>query len=762
MLKALVIVESPAKAKTIEKYLGKSFKVMASYGHVRDLVPKEGAVDPSHDFAMRYQVVERNVRHMDAIKKILKTCDTLYLATDPDREGEAIAWHVQALLLQQKSFAKKKFARIVFHQITQKAVQEAMQHPRDILMDLVNAQQARRALDYLVGFTLSPLLWKKVRPGLSAGRVQSPALRMIVERDIEIAHFKTQEYWTLHADLEAQQQKFSARLIEYDQHKIEQFSMVNEAKAHEVREAIIHAARGQLTVVRVVKKERKRHPAMPFITSTLQQEAVRKLGFSASQAMRIAQQLYEGVDVGTEGPVGLITYMRTDSVILAQEALEDIRTLIAKKYGVDNVPKEPRFYKTKSKNAQEAHEAIRPTTASFVPEDLKPYLTRDQLKLYGLIWKRTIACQMVDALLNTVAIDLSSGNALFRANGSTIVKPGFITVYQEGVDDQKTEDRDPTMLPVLEEGEKIAVDAIRAEQHFTDPPPRYTEASLVKELEANDIGRPSTYASIMATLQQREYVVIHTKRFVATDVGQVVTRFLKDYFEKYVDYGFTAQLEDELDAIARGETHYTPVLTKFWEPFKKLIDVTEKTVQRSDVTQEKMDENCPKCEAPLSTRLGRRGRFVGCTAYPDCDYTRNLNESADAEIAEVIEGRVCPTCGSDLVIKSGKYGKFIGCSGYPKCRHIEPLEKPKDTGVTCPKCKKHLILERKSRRKKIFYSCAGYPNCQYALWGLPIAESCPKCKWPILSIKTTQRSGREKICPQRSCDFKEPMPDDIA
>lgn len=759
MAQYLVIVESPAKAKTIEKYLGKSYKVMASYGHVRDLIPKEGAVDPADHFKMHYELIERNIRHVDAIAKAAKGCDTLYLATDPDREGEAIAWHVKQILEEKGSLKKVKFARVVFHQITKKAVQDAVDNPRDISMDLVNAQQARRALDYLVGFNLSPLLWRKIRPGLSAGRVQSPALRLIVEREIEIEKFKSQEYWTIHADLISQEQPFAARLIEFNQEKVEQFTFVNEKQSTATTEAIIKAANGKLKVTKVVKKERKRYPTAPFITSTVQQEAARKLGFSAQKTMQIAQQLYEGIDIGDEGPTGLITYMRTDSVTLAPEAITEIRECIANRYGKENLPAEPQVYKTKSKNAQEAHEAIRPTSALRAPDEVKKYLNPDQLKLYTLIWKRTVACQMIEATLNTVAVDLSTNNSVFRANGSTIVNPGFIAVYQEDFDEKKKDEEDDgegNVLPPLEEGQIVEVKNIHGDQHFTEPPPRYTEASLVKALEEHDIGRPSTYASIIATLKNRKYVDAENKRFTPTDVGRIVNRFLTLYFTQYVDYGFTAKLEDELDDVARGDKAWVPVLEAFWSPFKSLVDTTEKNVKRSDVTQEKIDEKCPKCGAQLSIRLGKRGRFIGCTAYPECDYTRNLNDNAETTEPEIIPDRKCPECSADLVIKHGRYGKFIGCSAYPKCKHMEPLEKPKDTNVDCPKCKQGHILQRKSRRGKIFYSCERYPDCDYAIWNEPVAEKCPKCSWPILTIKTTKTRGTEKVCPQKSCNFVEP------
>lgn len=760
MTKNLVIVESPAKAKTIKKYLGKDFTVVASYGHVRDLVPKEGAVDVDHDFAMKYQAIDRNAKHVDAIAKVLKTksCENLYLAPDPDREGEAIAWHIAQLLEKRGILKNKTVHRVAFYQITKRAIQDAIAKPRDISMDLVNAQQARRALDYLVGFSLSPLLWRKIRPGLSAGRVQSPALRMIVEREEDIEKFETQEYWSIHAKAETDKKTFGAKLTHYNNEKLEQFSITNEKEAQKATKALLASADGKLTVAKVTKKERKRNPAPPFITSTLQQEAARKLGFSAQRTMQIAQQLYEGIDTG-DGSVGLITYMRTDSVSLATEALTEIRDCIEQKYGADNVPDSPRAFKTKSKNAQEAHEAIRPTSVHNLPDTIKAHLSADQYKLYNLVWKRTMACQMMEALLNTVAVDLSCDKGSFRANGSTIVKPGFMTVYLEGIDDKKKDEDDEKMLPVMKEGEQITISDIAPEQHFTDPPPRFTEASLVKALEEHDIGRPSTYASIIATLKSRGYVDMDSKRFKPTDVGRVVKRFLTNYFTQYVDYNFTAKLEDQLDEISRGDIEWVPVLQHFWTPFKKLIDHTAENVQRSDVTQEKMDEKCPKCGEQLAVRLGRRGSFIGCTAYPDCDYTRNVNGEETSNEPEVVEGRQCPECESDLIIRHGKYGKFIGCSGYPKCRYMEPLEKPRDTEVECPKCKKGNILERKSRRGKVFFSCERYPDCDYAIWNEPVDEACPDCEWPIVTIKTTKSRGREKVCPQKSCKFSESLPD---
>lgn len=752
MTKNLVIVESPAKAKTIEKYLGAGNTVLASYGHVRDLVPKEGAVDPDNDFAMRYQVAEKNSKYVEAIAKGMKSADCLILATDPDREGEAIAWSVQELMIERKLLKDKPVKRVVFHEITKSAIKEAMTHPREVAMPLVHAQQARRALDYLVGFKLSPLLWQKVRRGLSAGRVQSPALRLIVEREEEIEKFKTEEYWTLHAHLLEAKQEFTAKLQQYQGEKLTQFSITNEEQARTVQDTLSKAAGDHLIVVALDKKQRRRQPAAPFITSTLQQEAARKLGFTAKRTMMIAQQLYEGIDIG-EGAAGLISYMRTDSVNLAKEAVDEIRAYIAQHYGARNVPETQPMYKTKSKNAQEAHEAIRPTSVLNVPDKIKQHLSADQYKLYALIWKRTVASQMIHATLDTVAVDLSAGEGnIFRANGSVISDPGFIAVYQEDKDDAKPQDDSETVLPPMTVGQKISLEKIVGTQHFTEPPPRYSEASLVKALEEHGIGRPSTYASIISTLQNREYVFLDKKRFIPTDVGRVVNRFLTRFFTTYVDYGFTANLEDELDAVARGEKEWIPLLEQFWKPFIKQIVQIQETVERKDVTQEAMDEACPKCGKPLSIRLGRKGRFVGCTAYPECDYTRNLESSSTVD-PEIVEGRTCEKCGKPLLIREGRYGKFIGCSGYPACNYLEPIEKPSDTKVECPKCKQGTILQRKSRRGKIFYSCSRYPECEYALWDEPLAEPCPNCHWPILTLKVSKRKGREKICPQKECGY---------
>lgn len=617
----IVVVESPAKAKTIEKYLGKDYKVLASYGHVRDLVPKEGAIDTENGFAMKYQIIEKNEKHIAAIEKALKNSDALLLATDPDREGEAISWHLYEILKERGVLKDKVVKRIVFYEITKRAVQAAVANPRELSTSLVSAQQARRGLDYLFGFNLSPLLWKKIKPGLSAGRVQSPALRLIVERELEIEAFERQEYWSIEGDVGDAPTTFVARLAEYQGKKVEQFSFVNEDEATAVRDTMLAASDGKVKVNTIEKKQRKRNPTAPFTTSTLQQEASRKIGFTAQRTMMTAQRLYEGIDTG-DGTVGLISYMRTDSVTLSGEALTEIREYIVERYGAENLPDEIRVYKTKAKNAQEAHEAIRPTSVRRTPDSLKAYLDRDQLKLYSLIWKRTVACQMVHALFDMVALDLlpmkTPEAGRFRATGSTLVKPGFMAVYQESQDDAKDEDDDRT-LPPVREGDVLTLQEIRMDQHFTEPPPRFTEASLVKTLEEFGIGRPSTYASIISTLKNREYVSTESKRFEPTDIGRIVSGFLTSHFTRYVDYDFTAKMEDELDEIANDERDWIPVLDKFWGPFHKLVNDKEVSVSREEAGQSRELGIDPKSGKPVSVRMGRYGPFVQIGTREDED-----------------------------------------------------------------------------------------------------------------------------------------------
>jgi DNA topoisomerase-1 len=609
MAKNLLIVESPAKAKTINKYLGKDFQVLASYGHVRDLRPKEGAVDPDDGFKMAYEVIDKNEKHVDAIAKAAEKAESLYLATDLDREGEAISWHIAEILRERNLLKGKKVHRVVFSEITPHAIQEAVANPRELSLDLVNAQQARRALDYLVGFNLSPVLWRKVQRGLSAGRVQSPALRMIVEREEEIEAFKPREYWSIEADCPHPDLRFSARLLRLRGKKFEQFDLTNTKDAHAARDAILKSAQGRLVVSEVQSKERKRRPSPPFTTSTLQQEAARKLGFSTSRTMRIAQGLYEGVTIGDEGTVGLITYMRTDSLNLAADAITELRKVIARDFGAKALPESPNFYRSKSKNAQEAHEAIRPTSALHTPASVAVYLNDDQRKLYDLIWKRAVASQMQFATLNTVSVDLDAGGeTFFRASGTTVVDPGFLAVYEEGKDQKNTEDDDENRkLPAMTVGEAVPLADVLADQHFTEPPPRYSEASLVKTLEEYGIGRPSTYASIIQTLLNREYVFLDSRRFRPTDVGRAVAKFLSGHFSQYVDYDFTAKLEDELDAVSRGEEEWVPLLSKFWGPFKSLVTEKSETVDRAEATGARELGTDPKSGRPISVRLGRYG-----------------------------------------------------------------------------------------------------------------------------------------------------------
>jgi DNA topoisomerase-1 len=673
MAKNLLIVESPAKAKTLKKYLGKDFEVLASYGHVRDLVPKNGAVDTENNYAMNYETIARNSKHVDAIAKAAADADNILLAPDPDREGEAIAWHISELLKGKRALKGKKMQRVVFYEITQTAVQEAVAHPREIAMPLVNAQQARRALDYLVGFNLSPLLWRKIRPGLSAGRVQSPALRLIVERELEIEKFKSQEYWSVHLDSQKNSIPFSAKLFQFQGKKLEQLS-IGSQQEYDAIHAKLNDAKLPPKVVRVEKKGKQRSPAAPFTTSTLQQEAVRKLGMTSDRTMRTAQSLYEGVDIGGQ-TIGLITYMRTDSLNLANEAVAEIRGYIGDNFAADYLPGKQPVYKSKSKNAQEAHEAIRPTSILRTPDSLRDHLNIDQMRLYEMIWKRTLASQMSPARFDTVSVDirLSSDDTLFRASGQTLVFPGFIGVYMEDVDD--VEEEDSAKLPPLAEGDLLPIDKLYGEQHFTQPPPRYSEASLVKSLEEYGIGRPSTYATIISTLQAREYATLDKKRFMPTDVGRVVIKFLNEHFTRYVDYGFTANLEDELDEISEGKRDWIPVLDEFWKGFNKLLG-DKKDVDRPGT--EILEETCPKCGKPLSKRLGKRGSFIGCTGYPECDYTRSLGGEEDTGEARKELG-AHPESNQTVLLLRGPYGYYV------QLGEVVEGEKTKPKRVSWPK-----------------------------------------------------------------------------
>jgi DNA topoisomerase I len=701
MAKNLLIVESPAKATTINKYLGKDFEVLASYGHVRDLVPKEGAVDTEHDFAMRYDIIERNKKHVDRIVAAARKADAVFLATDLDREGEAISWHIAEILKERGVKSASTIKRVVFSEITERAIHKAMESPRDLASSLVDAQQARRALDYLVGFNLSPLLWKKVRRGLSAGRVQSPALRMIVEREEEIEKFEAREYWTIEADLGGDEEsRFSANMVQLDGAKLEQFDINNEKRASEVRQQVEQAANGQFTVARINKRQRRRRAQPPFITSTLQQEAARRLRFTTRRTMQIAQQLYEGVDIGT-GNEGLITYMRTDSVALSQDALSEIRKVIGSEFGKSVLPEKPNFYQSKSKNAQEAHEAIRPSTASLTPIKLKRHLTDDQYRLYQLIWNRAVASQMIPAVYDTVSAEFDVGNATFRASGSTLIEPGFLKVYQDAQAEQDNR------LPELNEGDKVALVAVRPEQHFTEPPPRYSEASLVKALEDHGIGRPSTYASIIQTLKDREYVDLENRRFTPTATGRVVSKFLSNHFERYVDYDFTAKLEDELDAISRGEQEWIPLLREFWQPFIDRVHEKDESVSRQEAQQARELGTDPKSGKPVIVRLGRYGPYaqIGQAEDEDKPEFAGLRAGQKMEtitLEEALELFKLPRAlgetpeGEPVQANIGRFGPYIryGARNFVSLKDVDPHDVTLEQALELVKAHKQMLAER--------------------------------------------------------------------
>jgi DNA topoisomerase-1 len=735
MAKTLVVVESPAKAKTIEKYLGADFAVRASYGHIRDLPKSKLGVDPARDFEPEYIVPEDSERHVAELQRALRKADELVLATDYDREGEAIAYHVASLLGVDPVEAK----RITFTEITRDAILEAVQHPRTIDMHLVDAQQARRVLDRLVGYRISPLLWKRVRPGLSAGRVQSVAVRLIVEREREIEAFEPKEYWSVDVRLtpEDPEQPFVARLTEVPEGKLAAAPDKKGILLGAEADAAAHVERlrgARYRVAKVETKQRKRSPAPPFTTSTLQQEAARKLGFGARKTMTIAQRLYEGVDVPGEGSVGLITYMRTDSVTIAASALREIAELVRADFGEAYTLQEFRRYRTRSRNAQEAHEAIRPTSAMRTPQRLAAALDRDQLRLYTLIWQRTVATQMADARFDQVGVDVEAlapaddGERRYglRATGQTLVFDGFIRVYKEGRDDEPDEDAEST-LPELTAEQVLRMLEVLPEQHFTQPPPRYTEASLVKQLEELGIGRPSTYASIISTIRERGYVRLEDKRFFPEDVGIVVTDKLVEHFPDVVDVEFTARLEEELDDIAEGEIAWTQVLHEFNGPFERALEKAEHSFERYEET---LDETCPLCPqegrepGALQVKLGRYGKFIGCTNYPDCRYIRNM-DGTERQEPELLD-ETCPECGRQLQRRVGRYGPFVGCSGYPDCRYVKK-DPPRSMGVTCPQCHRGEIVEKRTRFGT-FYGCDRYPECDMSSSNPPEPDRpCPEC-----------------------------------
>ncbi|MFN0152286.1 MAG: type I DNA topoisomerase [bacterium] len=732
MGKSLVIVESPAKAKTIKKFLGSKFEVLASMGHVRDLPKKRLGIDVENDFKPDYINIRGKGKALLALKKSADKADAVYLAPDPDREGEAIAWHLKNYLSRPDS---TNIHRVSFNEITEHAVKNSIQAAGEIDMRKVDAQQARRILDRLVGYMVSPLLWKVVYRGTSAGRVQSVALRLIVEREDEINAFKTEEYWTISGEFVGKSATpFLARLVEV---KGEKPKIGTDAEA----QAILGALKGVDFVVReVIRKARTRNPGPPFITSTLQQDAARRLGYSARKTMSVAQDLYEGVETG-EGPVGLITYMRTDSTRISNEALDEVRKFIGEKYGEASLPKQARGYKAK-KGAQDAHEGIRPTSAFRTPESLRAHLSSDQFRLYELIWNRFVASQMEQAQFDTTTVSIDAGEYAFRASGSILKFAGFLQVYGDLVDPKAGGEKgmEELVLPPIDEGERLACNALTPEQHFTQPPPRYNEASLVKTLEEKGIGRPSTYAAIIATLISRKYVTREKSRFFPTEIGIVVGKFLIERFDNIFNVGFTAKMEEELDRIESGEDEWVKVVRNFYDPFKKELDeVTKKTGEIRKEMEKDSGETCEKCGKAMIVRWGRNGQFLACSGYPDCKSTKPLGGEEPKAT-----GESCEKCGGAMVVRSGRFGRFVACSNYPDCKNTKPLS----VGVSCPEpnCGGY-ITEKRSKKGRTFYGCSRYPDCTFALWNKPVAEKCAECNSPYMLEKWAKAKGSYLECP---------------
>jgi len=802
MAKALVIVESPAKAKTINKYLGKQFIVKASLGHIKDLPKRDLAVDIEHGFTPRYEIIEGKKKLIGELKAAARKVEEVYLAADPDREGEAICYHLQEELGEKKG--GPKIFRVMFNEITKKAVQAAFDKPSQVNVNLVDAQQARRVLDRLVGYKISPLLWDKVRRGLSAGRVQTVALRVVVEREREIRAFQKKEYWTIDVELAAKKPPLlTARLIRKNDE-------TPEVGARETADRIVADLDGADYLVKSVgTREKKRNPVAPFITSTLQQESSRKLRFSVKRTMMLAQRLYEGIEIGKEGAVGLITYMRTDSTRVSEDALRDVRYYIAERYGKPFVPESPNIYKSK-KDAQDAHEAIRPTSMAFSPEVVEKYLAEDEMKLYRLIWNRFVASQMMPALYDQTTIDVSAQGKdaaayIFRATGSVLKFDGYLKVYQEGKDQIDEEDEEMKhRLPLVREGETLRFKAIKPEQHFTEPPPRYNEATLVKRLEADGVGRPSTYASILSTIQEREYVKKEGGRFIPTELGMVVTDLLLESFDDIFDVSYTARMEEELDEIEEGKLDWRLAMGEFYERFDKDLKHAEEHMTDIKRMEKPTDLICEKCGKPLVIKWGKHGSFIACTGYPECTYTReltvdlpdvdgvDLSEQGEEEYCEncgrpmvLKKGRFgtflacsgypdckttkqiggaqkkpdvaleekCPQCGNHLVLKTGRFGEFTACSNYPTCKYV----KQKTIGVKCPDCSEGEIIERRSKKGKTFYGCNRYPDCKFVAWGKPVPEKCTECGSPYM-VEKWLKAGPVWQCPNAECKHKQPAP----
>jgi DNA topoisomerase-1 len=749
--KYLVVVESPAKAKTIKKYLGSGYTVKASVGHIKDLPKSKIGVDVEHGFEPEYQVIKGKEKVVNELKKSAEQAERVFLATDPDREGEAIAWHISEELQHPDA------VRVMFNEITKKAIQEAIQHPMSLNRDNYDSQQTRRILDRLVGYQISPILWKKVRRGLSAGRVQSVAVRLVVERESEIKAFVPVEYWSVDAELAAGvPPAFRAKLARFDGQKAE---IKNKAEA----DAVLAEVDGKpFVVAKVDKRERRRNAPAPFITSKLQQEAANRLHFTAKKTMTLAQRLYEGVPLGDEGQTALITYMRTDSVRLSNEAVEAVRTMIGSQYGKDYLPDEPVVFKSR-KSAQEAHEAIRPTSLEYPPEKVKEFLDHDMFRLYELIWNRFVACQMKPAVYDQTSAEIGCGKATFRATGSTLKFPGYLKVYGAGLTTDEESDRQKegeeaqvdessTELPPLTEGETLKFLKMVPEQHFTQPPPRFTEASLVKELEERGIGRPSTYASILSVIQDKKYVERREGRFYPEELGKICTEELVKHFPTEMDVAFTAGMEEKLDLISEGQADWKKVLGEFYGPFQETLAKAEKDMR--DVKREEIptDVACEKCGHNMVIKWGKMGRFLACSNYPECKSTKDFKE-IDGKIVPVEEETTdekCDKCGKPMVVKRGRFGRFLACSGYPECKSSKPFS----IGVACPTCKVGYLTERRSRRGKVFFGCNRYPDCTFAAWDRPLPEACPKCASPYLLQKYSKRDGPYIACPNKECDYR--------
>ena len=762
--KNLVIVESPAKARTLEKYLGRDYQVKASVGHVVDLPKSKLGVDVKKNFTPDFHVIQTKKKVIDDLKKAAKGKENIYLASDPDREGEAIAWHIA----DQLSTNHKRMHRVLFNEITKKAVQAAIAKPQALDRNKFDAQVARRVLDRLVGYQISPLLWKKVRRGLSAGRVQSVAVRLVCEREREIRAFESVEYWSLTALLEGRlPPSFKARLAQWKGQKVDnkKFRLENEQSVQGIIQSLQNAS---WVIADVEKKERRRYPTPPFVTSKLQQEAARKLGFQPRRTMQLAQQLYEGVELGSEGSIGLITYMRTDSTRISADALAGVRQHIQGQYGKEYLPGKPNTFRSK-KNAQDAHEAIRPTSLDYSPERVRRYLRRDLFQLYSLIWDRFVASQMVPAVYDQTSFEIPVQEAVFRATGQQIKFDGFMKVYIEGRDERVQQadgadegDADEPqdlegVLPDLQKGDALKLLSMDPRQHFTQPPPRYSQASLIKELDEKGIGRPSTYAAIISNILDREYVEQNEGRALApTDLGFLVTDLLVESFPDILNVEFTAGMEDELDKIEEGKEKWTKAMKRFYTPFSRDLKKAEKEMRDVKRQEVPTDIDCDKCGAKMVIKWGRNGEFLACPQYPECKNTKNFrrSEAGDIEIAPEEEvNEACGECGRPMLLRWGKFGKFLGCSGYPECKNIQPLEKPVDLGIKCPECKEGNIKERKSRWGKVFYGCDKYPECKFASWDKPMPTPCPDCDSPILVEKVTKRAGRTHRCYKKECGY---------